>query len=140
MARRARPHPRPQVLAPGDVAARDRVDDRVPAVSRLPPQDVRIGLAAPGRRGATETDQGGVCMADVLKGKKIAILAADMFERVELEKPRKALADAGAEIEIVSIEKGEIKGFDHFDPANTVKVDRAVEEVSPADYDALVIP
>ena len=79
-------------------------------------------------------------MADVLKGKKIAILAADMFERVELEKPRKALADAGAEIEIVSIEKGEIKGFDHFDPANTVKVDRAVEEVSPADYDALVIP
>ena len=79
-------------------------------------------------------------MADVLKGKKIAILAADMFERVELEKPRKALADAGAEIEIVSIEKGEIKGFDHFDPANTVKVDRAVEEVLPADYDALVIP
>jgi protease I len=79
-------------------------------------------------------------MADTLKGKKVAILAADMFERVELEEPRKALEDAGAEVEIVSIHDGEIKGFDHFDPASTVKVDRTVEEVSPDDYDALLIP
>jgi protease I len=70
----------------------------------------------------------------------VAILAADMFERVELEEPRKALEDAGAEVEIVSIHDGEIQGFDHFDPANTVKVDRTVEEVSPGDYDALMIP
>ncbi len=76
-------------------------------------------------------------MADVLKGKKVAILAADMFERVELEEPRKALEDAGADVEVVSIHDGEIKGFDHFDPANTVQVDRTVEEVSPDDYDAL---
>src|SRR5260221_11370950 len=54
-----------------------------------------------------------------------------MFERVELEEPRKALEDAGAEGEVVSIHDGEIKGFDHFDPANTVKVDRTVDEVSP---------
>ena len=79
-------------------------------------------------------------MADELKGKKVAILAADMFERVELEKPRKALEDAGAEVEVVSIHEGEIKGFDHFEPATTVKVDRTVEEVSPVDYDALMIP
>src|ERR1700761_4323999 len=79
-------------------------------------------------------------MADVLKGKKVAILAADMFERVELEEPRKALEDAGAEVEVVSIHDGEIRGFDHFDPANTVKVDRTIEEVSPDDYDALMIP
>jgi len=79
-------------------------------------------------------------MADVLKNKKVAILAADMFERVELEEPRKALADAGAETEIVSIHDGEIQGFDHFEPASTVKVDRTVEEVSPDDYDALLIP
>ncbi len=79
-------------------------------------------------------------MADTLKGKKVAILAADMFERVELEKPRKALEDAGADVEIVSIHEGEIKGFDHFDPAKTVTVDRTVEEASPDDYDALVIP
>src|SRR6201997_1428710 len=79
-------------------------------------------------------------MADVLKGKKVAILAADMFERVELEKPRQALEDAGADVEVVSLEKGEIKGFDHFEPATTVHVDRTVEEVSADDYDALMIP
>ncbi len=79
-------------------------------------------------------------MADVLKGKKVAILAADMFERVELEEPRKALEDAGADVEVVSLEDGEIQGFDHFEPANTVQVDRTVEEVSPEDYDALLIP
>ena len=79
-------------------------------------------------------------MAQELQGKKVAILAADMFERVELEKPRKALEDAGAEVEVVSIHDGEIKGFDHFDPANTVPVDRTVEEASPDDYDALMIP
>ena len=79
-------------------------------------------------------------MTDVLKGKKVAILAADMFERVELEEPRKALEDAGADVEVVSIHDGEIKGFDHFEPADTVKVDRTVEEVSSDDYDALMIP
>src|SRR5438105_8755822 len=79
-------------------------------------------------------------MADVLKNKKVAILAADMFERVELEEPRKALEDAGAEVEIVSIHDGEIKGFDHFDPVSTVKVDKLVEEASADDYDALMIP
>ena len=65
-----------------------------------------------------------------LKGKKVAILAADMFERVELEKPRKALEDAGAKTEIISIHDGEIQGFDHFDPSKKIKVDRTVEEVS----------
>ena len=75
-----------------------------------------------------------------LAGKKVAILAADMFERVELEEPRKALEDAGATTEVVSIHDGEIKGFDHFDPATTIKVDKTVEEVSADDYDALLVP
>jgi protease I len=75
-----------------------------------------------------------------LEGKKVAILAADMFERVELEEPRKALEAAGATTEVISIKDGEIQGFDHFDPANKVKVDKTVEEVSPADYDALLVP
>jgi deglycase len=79
-------------------------------------------------------------VADTLKGKKVAILAADMFERVELEEPRKALEDAGADVEVVSIEDGEIQGFDHFDPANKVKVDKTIEETSPDDYDALMVP
>ena len=75
-----------------------------------------------------------------LKGKKIAILAADMFERVELEEPRTALEDAGAKTEIVSIHDGEIQGFDHFEPAKKVKVDKTVEEISVDDYDALLVP
>jgi protease I len=75
-----------------------------------------------------------------LEGKKVAILAADMFERVELEEPRKALADAGAQTEIVSIHDGKIQGFDHFEPKSKLKVDKTVEEVSVDDYDALLIP
>ena len=79
-------------------------------------------------------------MTDNLQGKTVAILVADMFERVELEEPRRALEDAGATTEIVSIHDGEIQGFDHFEPASTVKVDRTIEEVMPEDYDALLIP
>jgi deglycase len=79
-------------------------------------------------------------VAETLKGKKVAILAADMFERVELEEPRKALEDAGAEVEVVSIHDGEIQGFDHFEPAKKVKVDRTIEEASADAYDALMIP
>jgi len=87
------------------------------------------------------TDRGGSSMGErKLEGKKVAILAADMFERVELEKPRRALEDAGATTEVISIHDGEIQGFDHFDPAKKVKVDKTVEEVSPDDYDALFVP
>jgi protease I len=70
----------------------------------------------------------------------MAILAADMFERVELEEPRKALESAGAKTEIVSIHPGEIEGFDHFTPAKKVKVDKTVEEASASNYDALLVP
>jgi protease I len=80
-------------------------------------------------------------MADAkLKGKKVAILAADMVERVELEEPRQALEQAGAQTELISLKPGTIKAFDHFDPAKDLKVDRAVEEVDASDYDALMVP
>ena len=75
-----------------------------------------------------------------LRGKKIAIIAADMVEDVELVEPRKALEEAGAQTELVSIETGEIQGFDHFDKAGTHRVDKAVEDADASDYDALVIP
>ena len=78
-------------------------------------------------------------MAD-LKGKRIAILATDMFEQVELVEPRKALEDAGAEIELVSLEEGEIQGFNHYDKADTFPVDKAVADASADDYDALLLP
>jgi protease I len=80
-------------------------------------------------------------MADQkLQGKKVAILAADMVERVELEEPRKALEAAGAETTLVSLKPGTIKAFDHFDFAKDLQVDRAVEEVDASDYDALMVP
>jgi protease I len=78
-------------------------------------------------------------MAD-LKGKRVAILATDMFEQVELTEPRKALEEAGATTEIVSLKEGEIQGFDHYDKADTFPVDATVEEASPEDYDALLLP
>jgi protease I len=75
-----------------------------------------------------------------LEGKRVAILAADMFELVELVEPRKALDEAGATTEVVSIHDGEIQGFNHFDPADKIAVDKTVEEASADDYDALLIP
>jgi len=75
-----------------------------------------------------------------LQGKKVAILAADMVEQVELVEPRKALEEAGAQTELVSLKPGEIQGFDHFDPADKHEVDRVVEEADASDYDALLVP
>ena len=75
-----------------------------------------------------------------LKGKKVAIIAADMVERVELVEPRKALEKAGATTELLSIKPATIDAFDHFDKAEKIKVDRLVEEADASDYDALMIP
>ena len=79
-------------------------------------------------------------MAGKLDGKKIAILATDGVEQVELVEPRKALDDAGATTELVSLEEGEIQGFDHLDHADKLKVDRALADVSADEYDGLLIP
>jgi protease I len=75
-----------------------------------------------------------------LKGKRVAIIAADMVEQVELVEPRKALDGAGATTELISIKPGTIKGFNHFDPADDIQVDKTIEEVDASDYDALMIP
>jgi protease I len=75
-----------------------------------------------------------------LQGKRVAIVAADMVERVELIEPRKALQAAGATTELISLKPGSIKTFNHFDPAESEQVDTAVEEVDASDYDALLIP
>jgi protease I len=75
-----------------------------------------------------------------LQGKRVAIIAADMVERVELVEPRQALEEAGAKTELISLEPGTVKSFDHFDPAEEIDVDRAVEEADASDFDALLIP
>jgi protease I len=80
-------------------------------------------------------------MAQALQLYKIAILAADGVERVELEQPRGALHGAGARTEILSIHPGEIqaKQWD-LEPAGTLPVDRLVADATTADYDALLLP
>jgi protease I len=79
-------------------------------------------------------------VANELQGKRVAFLATDMVEQVELTEPWQAVEQAGATPELVSLEEGEIQGFNHYDKADTFKVDRTVEEASADDYDALVIP
>jgi len=79
-------------------------------------------------------------VADKLQGKRVAFLATDMVEQIELTEPWKAVKDAGGTPELVSLKEGEIQGFNHYDKADTFKVDRTVEEARAEDYDALVIP
>ena len=79
-------------------------------------------------------------MADKLQGKRVAFLATDMVEQVELTEPWKAVEQAGGTPELISLEEGEIQGFNHYDKADTFKVDKTVEEASADDYDALVLP
>ena len=79
-------------------------------------------------------------MAGLLQGKKIAIMATDGFEEVELTKPLEALKQAGAEVEIVSPKEGEIQGFNHMAPSAKIKVDRLLSEADAGDYDALMLP
>ena len=75
-----------------------------------------------------------------LENKRVAFLATDMVEQVELTEPWKAVEEAGGAPQLVSLEAGEIQGFDHYDKADTFAVDRTVEEANVGDYDALVLP
>ena len=79
-------------------------------------------------------------MADQLKGKRVAALATHGFEQDELLKPRKALEDAGAKVEVISPESGKIRGWQHKEWGDQVSVDRTLDEAKPGDYDALLLP
>ena len=79
-------------------------------------------------------------MSANLKGKKVAILATDGFEQVELTSPKEALETAGATVHVVSLKPGQIKGWKVKDWGESVKVDKVVDEAKPADYDALILP
>jgi len=78
--------------------------------------------------------------SDKLKGKRVAILATDGFEQVELTKPQKFLKDEGATVHVVSLKSGSIKGWDMTDWGDKVDVDKTLDEVKVEDYDALVLP
>lgn len=75
-----------------------------------------------------------------LDGIKVAILATDGFEQSELFEPKKALEEAGADVKIVSLESGEIKGWNENNWGDTVKVDLTVDEADANDFDALQLP
>lgn len=80
-------------------------------------------------------------MAEELSGKRVAILATDGVERVELEQPRQTVEDAGADVELLSIKDGEIAARNNdLEDAGTFSVDRQVADASVDDYDALLLP
>jgi len=80
-------------------------------------------------------------MAETLMGRRVAILAADGVERVELEQPREALDRAGAQTELLSVHDGDIQARDNdLDAAGTFSVDGLVADASVSDYDALLLP
>jgi protease I len=79
-------------------------------------------------------------MAEQLKGKRILILATNGFEQSELEVPRDRLKAAGAEVDVVSPESGEIRGWDKKDWGRAVKIDKPLSSAKAGDYDAIVLP
>ena len=79
-------------------------------------------------------------MADNLKGKTIAFLAAEGVEQVELTEPWKAVEQAGGRPQLTSIAEGEVQAFNHLDKADRFPVDRTAADADPSDYDGLVLP
>jgi protease I len=79
-------------------------------------------------------------MAQPLKGKKIAFLATDKFEQVELTEPWDAVEKAGGTPELISLKEGKIEGTNHGDPGDRFDVDKAVKDADSQEYDGLVLP
>ncbi|WP_439128227.1 type 1 glutamine amidotransferase domain-containing protein [Polaribacter sp.] len=75
-----------------------------------------------------------------LNRKTVAILATNGFEESELREPKKALEDAGADVHIVSLKSGEIKGWSDGNWSNSYPVDKTLDQVSQSDYNALMLP
>jgi protease I len=80
-------------------------------------------------------------MSDRLQDKKIAFLMANEgVEQVELTEPLQAVREAGAEVELLAPEAGEIQAFNHLDKGDTFAVDRPVKDADASEYDGLVLP
>jgi protease I len=79
-------------------------------------------------------------MADQLRDMRVAVIATDGFEEVELTEPTRALRDAGARVDVVAPHGGEIQGFRHHDKSNKVGVDRTLDQVRPDEYDGVMLP
>lgn len=80
-------------------------------------------------------------MADKpLEGVRVAILCATDFEQSEMTEPRKALQEAGAEAILISPKAGEIEGMNHDVKKDKFKVDMALKDADPNDFDGLMLP
>lgn len=79
-------------------------------------------------------------MSNKLKNKKIAFLATDGFEQVELTRPWEAIKEEGGEPVLVSLEKGQIQGVHHDEKGDKFNVDKTLDEVSASDFHGLVLP
>lgn len=79
-------------------------------------------------------------MSSELSGRRIAVLAADGVEQVELDEPRRAVEEAGAATLIVSISPGEIRAFNHLEPGDTIKVDITADSAQAEEFDGLLLP
>jgi protease I len=75
-----------------------------------------------------------------LEGRRIAVLATDGVEQIELAAPAKALREAGAEVKIVSPQSGAIQGMDHDEKADVIPVDIELKDARPEAFDALLLP
>jgi protease I len=84
--------------------------------------------------------KGQFAMRKSLAGMRIAILATDMVEEIELVDPRQALEDAGAETDLIAPKDGEIISATHFDKSEAYPVDATLDEVEPTDYDEVLLP
>jgi protease I len=79
-------------------------------------------------------------MASELDGKHVAFLFTEGVEQVELTEPLKAVREAGAEADLISLDEGEVQMYNHLDKGDTIEAEKAVSSVDASDYDALVIP
>ena len=80
-------------------------------------------------------------MANELQGKRIAfVMANEGVEQVEFTEPRKAVEQAGAEVDVIAPQSGQIQAFNHLDKADTFDVDKTTSDAKSDDYDASFFP
>jgi protease I len=79
-------------------------------------------------------------MASELDGKRIAFLFTEGAEQAEVTEPLKAVRDAGADVDVISLEQGEVEMWNHFDKGDKIEAEKAVSDADASDYDGLVLP
>ncbi len=76
----------------------------------------------------------------ILSGKNVAVLATDGVEQIELTEPVKAAREAGATVELISLDDSPVQGFNHLDHGDEFPVDKTIDAADASDYDGLILP